>query len=113
MTILQADVSVHSSQKLPGLGLPLGYMPPKHDRFPVLIGDPEQDWPAATLLIREVCMLNFVEDITNKPDWRWKARDPDITAKWKAEALEMPRTRYVRHGAFTPAMADSVSSQGP
>ncbi|KAH8656354.1 hypothetical protein BGZ61DRAFT_570708 [Ilyonectria robusta] len=81
-------------------------MPAKQDRFPILIGDPEQDWAAATLLIREVCMLKLVEEITNKSEWWKKIREPNIAAKWKKEALEIDWASYVRHGDFTLAMAD-------
>ena len=85
-------------------------MPPKQDRFPVLIGDPEQDWAAATLLIREVCMLKFIEEITNKSEWWRKLKSLDVTAKWKAEALDMDWSRYLYGADFTLAMAESVGS---
>ncbi|PNY19946.1 Uncharacterized protein TCAP_07436 [Tolypocladium capitatum] len=93
--------------KRPGFGLPLGFLPDVDDRFPVLMGDHDHDWAAATLLIREVCMLKVVEDLTNKPEWWLKVRDPDIAAKWKAEALAMDWPAYREHADFTPAMADA------
>jgi hypothetical protein len=80
--------------------------PPAH--FPVL-GSDEEGWKAATLLIREVCMLGAVEELTNKPEWWLKCRDPEITKKWKEEALAMDWAASRKHADFTPAMADAVS----
>lgn len=95
---------------MPGFGLPLSYMPPADQRFPVLIGVHEWDWKAATLLIREVCMLKFIEDLTNKTEWWIKVQSSQIADKWKQEALQMDWKAYRQHADFTPAMADSVSS---
>lgn len=99
--------------KIPGLGLPLRYMPPSDQRFPVLIGAEGYDWKAATLLIREVCMLKFVEEITNKAQWWEKVFNPQIAEKWKQEALEMNWKEYRDYADFTPAMADAVSLNHP
>ena len=96
--------------KFPGFGLPLSYMPDVDDRFPVLIGDQDHDWAAATLTICEVCMLKFMEEITNKPNWWTKVKDEEISAKWVKEAVEMDWTAYVRHANFTEDMGDAVSS---
>ncbi|TFA99926.1 hypothetical protein CCMA1212_008338 [Trichoderma ghanense] len=92
---------------VPGFGLPLGYMPPEEDRSPVLIGVDGYDWKAATLLIREVCMLKFMEELTNKPQWWEKVWDVDIVEKWKQEALQMNWEEYRAFADFTPAMADA------
>lgn len=91
---------------LPGFGLPLTYHPP--GAFHTLIGVQEQDWTANTLTIREVCMLRLMEEITNKPDWWRKVNDPEIVAKWKKEAVEMPWSEYVEFGSFNEDMADAV-----
>lgn len=66
-------------------------------------------WAAATLLIREVCMLMLMEELTNKPNWWDKVRDPEIAAKWKKEALEVDWAAVRNYADFTPAMADAVS----
>ncbi|KAG8411429.1 hypothetical protein J3458_015490 [Metarhizium acridum] len=55
--------------KLPGFGLPIDFLPDKQHRFPVLVGNSKIDIKANTLTIRELCMLPFIEEITNKPDW--------------------------------------------
>jgi hypothetical protein len=55
-------------------------------------------------------MLKLVEELTNKPDWWTKVRNPEITQRWKEEALrDNPWANYVNHADFTPAMADAVS----
>lgn len=98
--------------KLPGFGRPVGIVPP--DVFPMLFahnGDDNNVWKAATLLIREVCMLRLVEELTNKPEWWRKVHDPAIAARWKAEALAFDWASYREHGDFTPAMADAVISE--
>ncbi|TVY66708.1 hypothetical protein Focb16_v009887 [Fusarium oxysporum f. sp. cubense] len=64
----------------PGLELPLGYIPePKH-RFPLLFMEDnyEEGWQAATLTIRESCMLKLVDKLSDKPEWWRKVRDHDI-----------------------------------
>ncbi|KAL6880014.1 hypothetical protein HDV57DRAFT_103392 [Trichoderma longibrachiatum] len=93
--------------RVPGFGLPLGYMPPEEERFPVLIGVHGYDWKAATLVIREVCMLKFMEELTNKPLWWEKVWNPEIAEKWKQEALQMDWEEYRTYADFTPTMADA------
>ncbi|PHH89909.1 hypothetical protein CDD83_4999 [Cordyceps sp. RAO-2017] len=101
----QPDPTPEHPLKLPGYGLPLGYLPPSSSRFPILMGISKRDWAARTLLVREVCMLRFMEDITNKPEWWMKVRDPRISGKWMREAQRMDWGQYRRHGDFTKKMA--------
>lgn len=84
-------------------------MPQELQSFPVLIGSEDRDWKASTLLIREVCMLKFVEELTNKKEWNIKIWDLAISERWKKEALEMDWETYRPYADFTPAMADAVS----
>lgn len=50
-------------------------------------------------------MLNFVEQITNKPEWSKKVFDEAIVAKWKHEALNNNwEALGIRHGDFTEKM---------
>ncbi|KAM0294441.1 hypothetical protein ACHAPM_011250 [Fusarium culmorum] len=74
----------------PGFGLPLGHMPDEEDRFPLLFlnDDFGDGWEAPVLLIRECCMLKFMDELTNKPRWWLKINDEQIIAKWKKEALD-------------------------
>ncbi|KAI1504770.1 hypothetical protein F5X99DRAFT_370922 [Biscogniauxia marginata] len=97
----------------PGFGLPLGHMPGKGERFPVLFlgGDEYKQWKAATLLIRERCMLMLVNELSEKPEWWRKVKDDEITARWKKEALEMKWASYLRYADFTPAMADACIAE--
>ncbi|KAK1523930.1 uncharacterized protein CCOS01_09017 [Colletotrichum costaricense] len=97
--------------RLPGYGLPLNYLPDKRDRFPVLMEDTNKSWKASTLLIREVCMLKFMEDITNKPEWWRKVRDPVISAKWKKEVQTLDWAAYRSHGDFTKNMAEACMQE--
>lgn len=73
----------------------------------------ENGWRAATLLIRESCMLKLVDTLSDKSDWWLKVRDPKIANKWKEEALAMDWKLYRQYADFTPAMADAVSWKGP
>lgn len=86
-------------------------MPKKDERFPVIIGDEELDFKAVTLTIREVCMLKFIEQITNKPDWWTKVHDEEISERWKREAMETNWADYTDYADFTQKMADAVSYQ--
>ncbi|PHH66824.1 hypothetical protein CDD81_5956 [Ophiocordyceps australis] len=104
----QAQADQHDTTlKRPGFGLPLNTMPSSHSRFPVLMGDQDKDWAAATLLIREVCMLKMIEDLTNKPDWWLKVHKADVAARWKSEAVAMDWLAYRAHADFTPNMAEA------
>lgn len=93
---------------VPGFGQPIDV--DIDNCSPVLVGNQTWDWNADTLTIREACMLKLVEDITNKPNWWEKVKNPEIVAKWKKEALEMPWSEYRQYADFTEAMADAVSS---
>ncbi|KAL2682589.1 hypothetical protein Neosp_007041 [[Neocosmospora] mangrovei] len=86
-----------------GLGLPQSYKPV--GRFPGLLSD--YGFNAVTLTIREKCMLKFIEDITNKPEWWIKVQDPEISARWAKEVLEMPWAEFHEHASFSEAMADA------
>ncbi|VUC20371.1 unnamed protein product [Clonostachys rosea] len=92
--------------KVPGFGLPLNHLLESTERFPVLVGDRDLDWLANTLLIREACMLELMETLTNKPEWWVKVFDSEITSKWKMEALGMDWGQYLEHADFTPNMVD-------
>ncbi|KID94098.1 hypothetical protein MAJ_09937, partial [Metarhizium majus ARSEF 297] len=96
--------------KLPGFGLPVDFLPEAEHRFPVLVGNSKIDFKANTLTIRELCMLQFIEEITNKPDWWVKVHDAEIAARWKAEALEMNWAAFLKYADFTPAMADALKA---
>ncbi|KAG5747133.1 hypothetical protein H9Q70_010189 [Fusarium xylarioides] len=81
-------------------------MPGDNRHFPLLLGT-DSDFEANTLTNRELCMLRFIEGITNKSDWWIKVHDPTIASQWKTEALEYDWGQYLRYGDFTTAMADA------
>ncbi|KAH6880363.1 hypothetical protein B0T10DRAFT_519294 [Thelonectria olida] len=93
---------------LPGYRLPVTHKIDKgEERHPFLLGLGEKDWDAPTLTNCEVFMLKFIEEITNRPEWWRKVREPDIVLKWKQEVLEMPWTGYQRYAVFSETMADA------
>ncbi|KAJ9639436.1 hypothetical protein H2199_006469 [Coniosporium tulheliwenetii] len=76
--------------KLPGFGLPLTDMPVEwrpdsadRMRFPNAL----MDWVAKGVTVRERIMLEFINLITDKPDWDRKVFDEDIVRNWRQEAL--------------------------
>ncbi|KAM3514696.1 hypothetical protein MY11210_001667 [Beauveria gryllotalpidicola] len=99
----------------PGFGLTLdSHTDDDSDVFPRLSFDDEGNasWRAHTLLIREVCMLRVVEELTNKPEWWRKVKDDEIAAKWKTEILQMDwKTLVDLWAVFTEAMADAVIAE--
>jgi hypothetical protein len=102
--IFESDQTGESGRiRLPGFGIHLGYLPEL--RFPTAV----LDWRANILTVRELCMLSFVEQITNKPEWPKKVFDEDIVAKWKHEALNVDWEGVgIRNGDFTKKMFDYV-----
>jgi hypothetical protein len=109
--------------KRPGFGLPLNYMMVE-EPFPVVAGEQDsiKEWSAATLTVRETCMLKVIEDLTNKPEWWLKVKakdeekdkdkdkdeeDEEIADKWMKEAMQMPWEDYRPHADFTQKMADA------
>ncbi|KAF4458718.1 hypothetical protein FALBO_14541 [Fusarium albosuccineum] len=94
---------------LPGFGRPLNYTP--DGSFPYLVGNRGNKWKAATLTIREVCMLKLMEDITNKPEWWRKINDSAIADKWAKEAIEMPWSEYRDNADFTQEMAEACMKE--
>ncbi|KAF5681277.1 hypothetical protein FHETE_66 [Fusarium heterosporum] len=99
----------YTAIRKPGFGLPLGYMPDEADRFPLLFlnDDCGDGWEAPALLIRECCMLKFMDELTDKPRWWLKINDEEIVARWKKEVLAMDWKSYLKHADFTSAMADA------
>ncbi|KAF1734229.1 hypothetical protein CRV24_005766 [Beauveria bassiana] len=99
----------------PGFGLTLDWKTDDDsDVFPRLSFDDEGNasWRAHTLLIREVCMLRVMEELTNKPEWWRKVKDDEIAAKWKTEILQMDwKTLVDLWAVFTEPMADAVIAE--
>lgn len=45
-------------------------------------------WYPPRLTVREVAMLDVMDALTDKPDWQQKIHDPEIVARWRAEATQ-------------------------
>ena len=73
--------------KLPGFGLPVDSMSEHHtygeQRFPHAIAD---YFSIDGVTIREQTMLEFVNQITDKPKWIVKVHDESVVEKWRNEA---------------------------
>jgi hypothetical protein len=91
---------------LPGYGTPLNYMLQHRDwsndvyeRCPNAL----QDWGPQPITVREKNMMQMINAITDKPDWRRKVFDEAILHKWRAEAVTEEGQ------GFTEEMFDYVS----
>jgi hypothetical protein len=51
------------------------------------------DWRHAVMTVRERCMLFFVDQISDKPDWTRKVHDEEIVANWRREVKELDWTK--------------------
>lgn len=92
---------------LPGYGLPLDHR--AGDTFPALISASGVDWRAATLLTCEICMLKFIEHITNQPEWWIKVNNDKFSEEWRNVALKTHWIESSMHDIMTEKMADAVS----
>lgn len=65
--------------------MPVEWRPDSADRmrFPNAL----MDWVAKGVTVRERIMLEFINLITDKPDWDRKVFDEDIVRNWRQEAL--------------------------
>ncbi|KAK8017786.1 hypothetical protein PG993_014112 [Apiospora rasikravindrae] len=84
--------------QLPGFGLPMQVHPTppnapanpeKSTRFPHAIAD---YFASNGVTERELRMLDFVNQITDKPDWHRKVSDEQIVKKWEKEAVRFDET---------------------
>lgn len=94
------------SLKRPGFGLPLEHLPPwtrpgpdqktKNTRFPHAIAD---FFATAGVSLREQRMLDFINQVTDKPKWWEKIRDENIVLRWRVEACgdEVEQRTSARH----------------
>ncbi|KAF8971362.1 hypothetical protein BDZ97DRAFT_1901571 [Flammula alnicola] len=81
---------------LPGFGRPLNFVPSKQDpdyiedlfRNALSSRDIANGRVALRMItLREFTMLQLMNSITDKPDWHVKVNNPEITTKWRDEAL--------------------------
>lgn len=84
------DIDKPERIQLPGFGLPVNTLPKwgqkgEQERFPHAISD---YLPSSGVTVRERRMLEFMNQITDKPEWERKIFDQDIVAKWEKEAVQ-------------------------
>ncbi len=77
-----------TAKQFPGLGLPIDHEGKGLATFPLAVGD--RPWTSNGVTLREQRMLDFVSQITDKPDWEVKVFDEDIVSRWRAEADVRP-----------------------
>jgi hypothetical protein len=98
---------------LPGFGPPVNYMV-ERDQTPDYSSEDVrwtinrcpnalQEWAPEPLTVRERTMMQLINALTDKPDWRRKVFDETILAKWRAEAVT------AEGQGFTEKMFDYVS----
>lgn len=77
-------MAASTKKQFPGLGLPIEHRGEGLTTFPLAIG--EVPWTSKGVTVRERRMLQFINQITDKPDWEVKVFDEDIVSRWRAEA---------------------------
>ncbi|KAK1241145.1 hypothetical protein MKX08_001119 [Trichoderma sp. CBMAI-0020] len=79
----------------PGLGLPLRYYPQEDEKFyPLGLHSNCHDSCSALLPVREVAMMNIMEQLTDKENWHNMIFNEEIVDQWRKEALEQPNRVY-------------------
>ncbi len=77
-----------TTKQFPGLGLPIDHEGKGLTVFRLAIGD--RPWTSKGVTLREQRMLDFISQITDKPDWEVKVFDEHIVSRWRAEAGARP-----------------------
>lgn len=90
-----------SPLKVPGFGLPVDHALAWGKYFPNAV----EDWLAVSLTLRELNMLQLMNQITDKPDWHRKVFNAELIEKWGQEATD------AENMDFTDNMLDYVSTQ--
>jgi hypothetical protein len=83
--------SPSAMHEYPGLGLPLRYTGTQNDDFyPIGAHEACEGATSDLLPVREVAMMNIMEQLTDKHNWHEKVFDYSIVSKWREEALKIP-----------------------
>lgn len=77
--------------RVPGVNMPVDVIP-SYEIFPSALVPHWEDgsWASYGVTLRELRMMAFINDITDKPEWERKVFDEAIVEKWRAEASEQP-----------------------
>ncbi|KAI8949348.1 hypothetical protein F4801DRAFT_591217 [Xylaria longipes] len=73
--------------KLPGFGMPLTQLPELGEKYFMHALWDEWRFLSAGLKLREVRMMEFMNQITDKPEWERKVFDEEIVNRWREEAM--------------------------
>jgi hypothetical protein len=72
-------------KEFPGLGLPIEFE--KTALVPLAV---DGSWLSWGIALREMRMLDFIGQITDKPGWEHKVFDEEIVSRWRAETDARP-----------------------
>lgn len=73
-------------RQFPGFGLPVSHFGQNDFPLAVAIENSDQAWASIGVTLREQRMLDFICQITDKPDWHIKVFDDEIVSRWRAES---------------------------
>ncbi|KAI0455134.1 hypothetical protein F5B21DRAFT_514247 [Xylaria acuta] len=73
--------------KLPGFGMPLNQLPELGEEYFMHALWHGWRFESAGLKLREVRMMEFMNQITDKPEWERKVFDEEIVNRWREEAM--------------------------
>ncbi|KAH7312551.1 hypothetical protein B0I35DRAFT_58845 [Stachybotrys elegans] len=109
------------SVKLPGFGLALNHRPSDKTLFPSWFDSQDDLFLGIPLTIRELCMLEFIQEVTDRPEWWVKVHNPSVRTLLRNEAISTnwdtdsifshfwkgARKESFKCAEFTPAMAEA------
>jgi len=79
----------------PGLGLPLRYNEQENYGFyPIGAHGSCSGSGSDVIFVRELAMMNIMEQLTDKEDWHKKVFDEEIVTKWRKEVLATPDEEF-------------------
>jgi hypothetical protein len=97
--------------RLPGCGLPFDNLITDIGRgVPVIPHPITNGVESEPITVRELRMLEFINQVTDKPDWERKVFEKPIIEKWKEEAKQEVMISGARDVALSPDMFQYVSS---
>ncbi|KAK3989607.1 hypothetical protein QBC44DRAFT_82527 [Cladorrhinum sp. PSN332] len=76
-----ASTSQTGTKQFPGFGLPVEHFAGRC--FPHAVA---KSWGSQGVTLRELRMMGFINQITDKPNWEDKVFDDEIVSRWRAEA---------------------------
>lgn len=93
----------------PGLGLPLRHYPRQDKFYPLGLHTDCDNSHSSLLPVREVAMMNIMEQLTDKENWHKLIFNDEIVNQWRKEALEQPNRVYWKQATDNKG-ADAVDN---